>query len=623
MKAAGRIGITGKLMGAMLLVGIGPGIVGMAATYLGISRVQMEAIGSQFREIANQTAHRVALTVDHKIRELDLLAESRVFGAALLAESPVAGPLDRIVGAQLAAFRDRHAPEIRALTVVDAAGRVIASTEATEGERSRRAGGSPWLAHVLAVPGGRPFVGSIRVNPEDPANATVDMTVPIVEGVQGRPVVLGALHALLDARVLFAVAKAVRLGQTGDADLVSDDGQIVACGLRPEETPRRAPAELMALLGGGAGWGIAQDDAHGGRGAVVGYAPVKCTLLKSDGRCFGGRGWQIVVRQDPAETFGPLRRLLWTIGSLGLATVLALSVGGLYLAHRITQPLAALAAGVRRVADGDLEHRLDIRTGDEVATLADEFNAMAAKLKERQALEAKLREAERLASVGELAAGVAHEIRNPLSAIIPASDLLRGSEGRPLGPDHIALLDVIQREARRLNTLLTAFLNYARPRPPKRDRVDVNAVLAEVADALEHDAQVASGVRIRRELESALPHAWGDADQIKQVVWNIALNGIQAMPHGGDLVFRSAAAEGAVEIEIRDEGDGIPPADLPRIFEPFFTRKPEGTGLGLAIVHRIVEAHGGSVAVAPAQGRGTAFRVRLPADGGDETWRRS
>ncbi len=622
MRMGRRVGISGKLVCAMLLVGIGPGIVGIAATYVGLSAVQREAIGTQFQEIAKQSAQRVTLIVEHKLRELDLLAESRSFGAALVAGSPVAGPLERIVGAQLAAFRERHAPEVRALTVLDTAGRVIASTEDI-GAESRRPPAGPWLTHVRRPPRGRPFVSSIHVNPDDPANATLELAVPILETVLGRPVVLGALHARLDARVLFAVAKNIRLGQTGDADLVSDDGRVLACGIRPEETPRRAPAELMTLLGKGAGWGIAQNDTHGHRGAVVGYAPVECRIPGGDGQCFAGTGWHIVVRQDPAETFGPLRRLLWRIAGLGLLAVVALSLGGFYLAHRITQPLGALAAGARRVAEGDLDHRLDVRTGDEIATLADEFNAMAAKLKERQALEAQLRQAERLASVGELAAGVAHEIRNPLSAIVTASDLLHGAEGRPLSPDHLAVLEVIQRESRRLNTLLTTFLNYARPSPPKRDRVDVNAVLEEVADALEHKAQLAGGVRIRRELDPAIPPALGDPDHIKQVIWNIALNGIQAMPGGGDLLFRSGASDGAVEIEIRDEGEGIPAEDLPHIFEPFFTRKPEGTGLGLAIVHRIVEAHGGSVVAAPAPGRGTTFRVRLPVDGAGAAWRAS
>jgi signal transduction histidine kinase len=620
MKLRRRVGISGKLVCAMLLVGIGPGIVGIAATYFGISTVQREAIGSQFQEIAQQTAQRVRLIVEHQLRELALLAESRSFGAALLAGSPVAGPLEGIVGAQLAAFRERHAPEVRALTVLDTTGRVIATTETTGAEGQRSGPADPWLREVVGPPRGRTFVSAIRVNPRDPTDATVGMAVPIIEDVRERPLVLGALYAKLDARAVFAVAKAVHLGRTGDADLVSDDGQVFACGLRPEETPRPAPVELLSFLGGGAGWGIAKDDGHGGQDAVVGYAPVQCRLPGAAGRCFGGQGWHIVVRQDPAETFGPLRALLWRIAGLGLLAVLALSLGGLYLAHRITQPLGALAAGARRVAEGDLDHRLDVRTGDEIATLADEFNAMAAKLKERQALEAQLRQAERLASVGELAAGVAHEIRNPLSAIVTASDLLRGSEGRPLSPDHLAVLEVIQRESRRLNTLLTTFLNYARPSPPKREKVDVNAVLEEVADALEQKAQLAGGVRILRELDPAIPPALGDPDHIKQVVWNIALNGIQAMPGGGDLLFRSGASHGAVQIEIRDEGEGIPAADLPRIFEPFFTRKLEGTGLGLAIVHRIVEAHGGSVVVAPAPGRGTAFRVRLPADGVGPAW---
>jgi len=246
------------------------------------------------------------------------------------------------------------------------------------------------------------------------------------------------------------------------------------------------------------------------------------------------------------------------------------------------------------------------------------------------AMEDDLRRSERLAAVGELSAGIAHEIRNPLAAISGCIQILRrpGLE-KPAAAESQRLMDIVLRETDRLNRLITEFLHYARPRPPELDSVPVRHCVDEVIEMLE--ASLPPGV----ELEVDVPAELGvraDPSQLRQVLWNLALNGCQAMPDGGRLRVEAEPARGGssqepsaadrneqeeqkdawVEITVRDQGGGIPREAMEQLFEPFFTTKAEGTGLGLATVHRIVQEHGGDVRVESAAGQGTSFRVRLP-----------
>jgi two-component system sensor histidine kinase PilS (NtrC family) len=239
-------------------------------------------------------------------------------------------------------------------------------------------------------------------------------------------------------------------------------------------------------------------------------------------------------------------------------------------------------------------------------------------------MENDLRRSERLAAVGELSASMAHEIRNPLAAISGSVELLRGGRAEA---DRERLMDIVLREIGRLDALIRDFLQYARPAPPKLGPVALPALLQEVAQML------ATAVPPEAKLElEADPAAWAmaDATQLRQVLWNLARNACDALEGPG--VIRLSAARvalpqgrapgdrkrpreeaAAVEIVVSDTGRGIPPADLERIFDPFYTTKPDGTGLGLPTVHRIVESHGGTLEVESQPGVGTRFRVRLPA----------
>ncbi len=226
-----------------------------------------------------------------------------------------------------------------------------------------------------------------------------------------------------------------------------------------------------------------------------------------------------------------------------------------------------------------------------------------------KALEEQVRRADRLAAVGELAAGMAHEIRNPLASMSGSIQILK-EELETTSEEHRRLMDIVLRETDRLNELITDFLLFARPGQPRREPVDLAAVIDETAALLGsgRDHQVAVETRLDRPL--VVP---GDPRELRQVFWNLLVNAVQAMPGGGRVELRGRHAEpGWVEVTVRDSGEGIAAKDLPRIFDPFFTTKPTGSGLGLAIVYRIVQSHGGTITVASRPGAGATFTLRFP-----------
>jgi two-component system sensor histidine kinase HydH len=240
---------------------------------------------------------------------------------------------------------------------------------------------------------------------------------------------------------------------------------------------------------------------------------------------------------------------------------------------------------------------------------------LVADVTERERLQARLTEAERLAAAGELAAGVAHEIRNPLAAIVNATTLL-GEEETLTRDERINTLGAVKKEARRLNRILSDFLVFARPRESKPLEADIRVVVDHVAALIREDPGRAERVQLSVGIDPAVPSFPFDADQMTQVLWNIALNGVEAMEGPGRLDIAVARQGAAVAIAVTDTGGGIPAEEHRRVFEPFYSRKRSGTGLGLTIARRIVATHGGRIDVESMPGQGSRFTVVLPLAAG-------
>jgi two-component system sensor histidine kinase PilS (NtrC family) len=235
---------------------------------------------------------------------------------------------------------------------------------------------------------------------------------------------------------------------------------------------------------------------------------------------------------------------------------------------------------------------------------------------EARRLEREARVQHRLAAVGEMAAGMAHEIRNPLASMSGSMQILR--QELPLTPEQAQLMDIVLRESERLNETIRSFLAYARPQRQAVARIDVRTVVTDTARLLENNADLSGS----HEIAVSVPdtEVWYEADenQIRQIVWNLATNGLRAMPDGGRLrlsvATQPAEADraGVVVLAVEDEGVGIAPEELDGIFQPFRGGFSRGTGLGLSIVHRLVSDSGGDVQVTSRRGAGTTVTVRLP-----------
>jgi two-component system sensor histidine kinase PilS (NtrC family) len=235
--------------------------------------------------------------------------------------------------------------------------------------------------------------------------------------------------------------------------------------------------------------------------------------------------------------------------------------------------------------------------------------AICEDLSEIREMEARMRQADRLATVGRMAANIAHEIRNPLASMTGAIEALAGPV--PGRDERDRLTQIVSRESERLNRIISNFLEYARPAPLTLEAVNVAEILDEILVLLEH-RELPPSLKIVREFPAVVT-ARVDPQQVRQAVWNLCLNAVEAMPDGGELRVSAGLEDHRLHIVIRDTGDGIPSSDQPHVFEPFFSTKPGGSGLGLALVHRIVRDHGGDVSVRSGSGRGTSAVVVLPA----------
>jgi signal transduction histidine kinase len=317
----------------------------------------------------------------------------------------------------------------------------------------------------------------------------------------------------------------------------------------------------------------------------------------------------------------------WTAAGLGGLLAVLLVAHGLGLFGLVLRPIRDLERATRRIANGDLTVHVAEGRSDEIGGLARSFNSMADSLRasrdeitewnrtlEHRVEEAgeRLVQAEKMASLGRMAGGIAHEFNNMLGGILGIAE--EAAEDDSLEEVRTSL-EVIARTAARAEVVTGNLLRFARPGPGRpAEPIDLPALMADAAALVETDAEKRN-VAVTLDVRPA-PDMTGRPEEIHQVVLNLLMNAVQAMPDGGDLRVIARPEESEVVIEVSDTGVGIAEEDRPRVFEPFFTARPEaeqpGTGLGLAVVYAIVDGHDGSVDIESEPGRGTRVLVRLP-----------
>lgn len=337
-----------------------------------------------------------------------------------------------------------------------------------------------------------------------------------------------------------------------------------------------------------------------------------------------------------------------TIHVIGMAAgfilIFATSIGVL-LQRFIYVPLKDMDSGANEIAAGRLDQNIPVRSNDEFGRVAASFNHMTEALKasrsemqdmlhtleskvtertrELLAAKAEVAQGEKLASIGVLASGIAHELNNPLTGVLTFTSLMRKKAAD--GSEDAADLDLVIRETKRCASIIRRLLDFAREKVPVKGFFNLNLVIEDTVRFVERPASLQQ-IEITTALDPALPQVWGDADLIKQVILNLLVNAQQAIEGKGSIKVASRIYSGTVsdkpgvdnlpmvEISVTDTGCGIPPANLERIFEPFFTSKEvgKGTGLGLSVSYGIVKAHGGKINVESVVGEGATFYVLLP-----------
>jgi two-component system, NtrC family, sensor kinase len=349
-------------------------------------------------------------------------------------------------------------------------------------------------------------------------------------------------------------------------------------------------------------------------------ANAECHAHPAERRILGVIDSQLSLAAVDASLVAQQKQL---IGSTAAALMLILLVSIVFVWRVVHKPVQELIAGTHRVAGGELDYRLPIRSRDEIADLAESFNRMTAELAEARArlveqTQNALAGSEKMAALGKLAATVAHEVNNPLFGILTYAKLCHKAVAQSALPDEarkelIEQLEVIERESRRCGEIMRNLLTFARQAPRRREPNQLNELVTRAVKLMHHQFEI-QGIDVETDLAPALEAVECDAGQIQQIVLVLLVNAAEAMPQGGRLRVSTEAAAGRVRLRVRDWGPGIPPDVMPHIFEPFFTTKEEQqrTGLGLAVAKSILDQHGGHIAVQSREGEGAEFVITLP-----------
>lgn len=655
--------IRGRIVLAIVLVGCIPLLIGLILAYVSGMRSLRDLIGGNLQAVAVQAADRVTMLVQAEVQSVRLLGSAplrvrqpveevnrsypqdrdrtqRLIAERVRSWEKGGGSAGRLLDTELSRFlletKVRRGDKVVGLLIVDQYGALVA---ASSDPGRYYYGDESWWKAVQTGNGDQVHIsgmilaheGSFRT-PEE----TIDIAVPILDDRQR--IVIGAVKASYRFDILFAMINQIHIGQTGHAMLFDDAGNPLVCPILPRQA-HRIPARLMAMIvSSEPGWAIAEDDGHGMSDTVVGYAPVSQLRLPDN-------PWHVFVRQQPVESYAPIRDQVRNLAIIGLVMLGLLWAIGRYVAARIARPIQILQTGVEAISQGTYDRPLHIHTGDEFEELAAAVHRMADRLQASRAeleglnqelarrVEEKTQEitrhmrslelAERLASLGKVASGIAHEINNPLGIILNRIECMEADASRSPMPAEVQRdLLAVRAQAERILRVTRSILTFSRGTVSTLKPIDINCVVRSCV-AIASERVSALSVRLESSIAPSLPPVMGDRDRLETVILNLINNGIDAVsPLGADGIVsvqtRPMQMDGrpGVQITVSDNGPGIPGEIIGRVFDPFFSTKPvgQGTGLGLFLTYGIVSDHRGRIEVKNGE-TGAQFVVSLPTVG--------
>jgi signal transduction histidine kinase len=479
-------------------------------------------------------------------------------------------------------------------TLADA--RSLAAVGLTKGDLARYRLSHPLPAERLKP--GEVYVENSTLSEKMPA-----MTMAVSQAAEKgeKPVVVAAVLRLDSLIRLISGASVF------ERFLVDDQGILLA---HPEvqRVSRRSKAEwipTLTELAGGQAAGGAVEYKRNGVAMIGGFARVE-------------RAGMLAGAQVPkSAAYLASRSLLRNLVIVSLGLLLFSAVLGVFASRQITRNLEELSRSAREVGHGRFDVKVEVDARDEIGELAASFNDMASELNTREKAlkeaQAQLIQTEKLAAFGQLGAGIAHEVKNPLAGILGYVQLsLRKTEPETVLHNN---LKIIERETKRCRTIIDNLLKFARQEKVERKPLGVNQVVEDTAALVDHQLGM-HGIRLEKELAQDLPAILGNGNQLQQILLNLLLNAQQAMEGtGGKIrITTGRTGDGRAEVRISDTGPGIPKEIQARLFEPFFTTKPagKGTGLGLSVTYGIVKDHKGEILVESDAGRGATFILLFP-----------
>ncbi len=435
------------------------------------------------------------------------------------------------------------------------------------------------------------------------------------------PITVGDTNTIVGV-ITFGVENSIAqqfAGLSQDDDLVLlADGHVVASTLRDDDLTKLLPARFAEMTGHGQ---IKEEIAS--EQFTLNEEHYLCTAGWLGGKNGSHRlGYLILSSYEK-----PLLALQSTRQMILVISLLAIVSGAVtiwLLVSKVTRPLSELRDGAEAVGRGDFTQRVPVRNHDECGELAMVFNQMTENIQQSRAqiektvetlktTQAQLVQSEKLSAVGEFVAGVAHELNNPLAAVVGFSEMLKEND---VDTQNRRYLDMIYKSAQRCQKIVQSLLSFARRHQPERKPMCVNAMVETVLEMLNYQLRT-SNIEVITQLDPALPVVLADGHQIQQVLLNVINNARQAMENrqsGGQIIINTETAGENVRIIVRDNGPGISPENLRRIFDPFFTTKQvgQGTGLGLSLCYGIIKEHGGTITPASRPGEGAVFTIELP-----------
>ena len=625
--------IPGRLVGLYLALTVASLATITTLVYRTTHEILLASAKEQLRTVATGKSEIIKRWMTEREHDVGVLAKSEaVQEHAYVLAGHSAGDVEsrrRAVSGLLRLVRDQYGA-YREIKLVSADEHVLASSLGGADDARRVA---PRMGP--AIRDGQPVVSLAYRRPGSDA-LSLDIAAPIA-AANGQ--LLGAVVATVDLDGVNELTDTSQLMAAGRAYLVDSRGVVIA---HPDRK-RLFRDDLAGLEGPRA--------VVSGQSGVVEYVDAHGVEIIGAYRWLPRWRWGLVAEISRDDALAPVRNARQSLVIISSLVTIAVLLGTLLMVRSIVGPLRELTRGVQAVAMGQLDQRLDIAGGDEVAYLTRCFNEMATNLAEsRTAMAERIHEATlrlerknaelaaaneelhvanreleqqralversaRFAAMGEMAAGLAHEINNPLTTMKNLVHSLR-----PTVPDEDIRgrdLAVVAEEIEKLNRLVVNFLKYARPPEPDIRPVDVADIVQSTIKLLEPQANQKQ-LTIVSSVDAELPQALADREQLGQVLVNLMINAIQASPEGAEVMV-SAIGEGAeqdgaptaVQIAVGDQGPGVSEESRAKVFNPFFTTKADGSGLGLAISQRIVEEHGGTLTLSSVFGRGATFVVTL------------